>query len=340
MPRKSYPEYHKTLLEKSAYPSAPRRIKFEETHRSYLYRTGSHLYKIRKPGPLYSSLAVKERFTQEACRLGRHWGGDLMEEAVPIVRTPAGFALGGEGEPVEYALKMTQLSDNYWLDKLQAQGKITPTAIGRLARFLAERHAESKVEEKTTNAGRPENYMALVDEVVYQSRKYVPHTLTEPMLEMIARPLARFVEDFRKLFLRRNKRGRIVECHGAFIPEHIYIRGMDIRAISPLEGQPKYRILDSTNDVATLTNELRRMGADDLAELFVKRYTSASHDRDLVKLLPAYQVLRAMHAGLLQSEWLAELPEDHPEREERISLAGAYFNLAVRASREIPRSEA
>lgn len=339
MARKSYPEYHKTLLEKSTYPSAPRRIKFEETHRSYLYRTGSHLYKIRKSSPLYSSLAVKERFAQEACLLGRHWGGDMMEEAVPIVRTPAGFTLGGEGEPVDYLLKMAQLSDNYWLSKLMVQGKITPTAMGRLARFLAERHGESTIEEKSGNAGRPENFMELLDEVIYQSKKYVSLTLTEPMLELISRPLARFVEDFRKLFLRRMKRGRIVEGHGAFVPEHIYIRGMEIRAISPLEGQPKYRILDSTNDVATLTIELRRMGEEDLAELFVKRYTSASHDRDLAKLLPAYQVLQSMHAGLLQSEWLAELPEDHPEREERISLAGAYFNLAVQASREIPHPD-
>ena len=59
MTKKLYPEFHKALLDQTLYPSATRRIKFEETHHSYLYKTGDHVYKIPKPGPLFSSLAVK-----------------------------------------------------------------------------------------------------------------------------------------------------------------------------------------------------------------------------------------------------------------------------------------
>lgn len=338
MVKRSYPEYHKALLEQSSYPSAPRRIKFEETQRSYLYKTGEAIYKIRKTGPVYSALAIKERFAQDALRLGRRWTGDVVQEVVPIVKGPQGYALGTEGHPVDYALKMSQLSDTYWLSHLIAQQKLTPTALGRLARFLSEHHEAAALEEKAADAGRPEFFFALMEEIFYQSKKYINQTLTEPMLEMVTRPLGKFVDDFRKLFHRRQKRGRVVDGHGAFVPEHIHIRGTDIHAIAPLDGQRKYRVLDAANDLATLLNALAVLGAHDTAELFLKRYIAASKDRELQRILPAYQTLQAMRSGLLQSEMLAELDAKDKQREAVAKGASAQFQLAVQMARQIPKS--
>ncbi|NIR96643.1 MAG: hypothetical protein GWO39_00765, partial [Gammaproteobacteria bacterium] len=81
----------------SAYPVAPRRIKFDESRHSYFYRTGAHVYKIRKTSHIYSSPAIKERYAQEALRLGQHWAGDVVEAVLPIVRTAEGHALGAPG---------------------------------------------------------------------------------------------------------------------------------------------------------------------------------------------------------------------------------------------------
>lgn len=332
------PEYHKALLDQATYPSATRRIKFVETPTSYHYWTGTHRYKIRKTSPVYPNLAIKERYAHEALRLGRRWAPEVVEAVVPIVRrAEGGFALDGPGEPVDYAVRMVQLLDTYWLHKLVPADKITQTGWGRLARFLAEHHATAASEESAAAAGRPEHFRALADEVFYQCKKYLGRTLTQAMLDMVTRPLYRYLDEGRKAFLRRVKKGRIVGGHGAFVPQHVYMRGTDVQAVAPLEAQRKFRVLDAASDVATMVNELERVGAHEGAELFLKRYVSASRDRELARVLPAYRALRAMRSGLVHSERMAERPEGDAEREALLQSAHEYFNLAVQNARQIVR---
>lgn len=337
MTRRAYPEYHKALMEKATYPSALRNVKFEETRRSFLYRTGDSVYKIRKTNTVYASLAIKERYALEALRLGQRWAPDVVQGVVPIVRNDAGFALGGPGEPLEYALKMAQVSDHYWLHRVVENGKFSQLAVGRLARYLAEHHAAAALENLADEAGRIDNFRALYEEVHYQSRKYVSETLSESMLELVALPLKHFLEDARKVFSRRQKRGRVVDGHGEFIPEHIHLKGTEIFAIAPLDGQRKFRVLDAAFDVACCCNGLRLLGATEASALFLKRYSAAAKDRDLLKVLPAYQTLAALRQGLLDSEALAEAPEGHPGREQLKASASSHYQLAVQTAREISR---
>lgn len=344
MTKKDYPEYHKAMMEQSTYPSAPRRIKFEETRRSYLYRTGDHVYKIRKSDHFYSSLAIKERYAQEARQLGARWAEGHGIEVFPVVKTEDGYRLhgdsgGGDHAVVDYGCKMIQFPDAYWMDRLVKQEKVSPTMVGRLARFLVEIHEGASLEEKAASAGRPENFLAQMDEVFYQAKKYVGATLSAAILEVVGHAMTRYVEEFRRLFLRRQKRGKIVDGHGAFIPPHIHLKGGDVLAISPLEGQSKFRVMDAANDVATLLNELELAGAMELSELFQKRYASTAKDRDLAHILPIYRSLQAMRSGLMLSEWLAELAEPDKSRSTIKAQAEAYFTLAVRMARAIPRPD-
>lgn len=337
MTKHAYPDFHKALLDPATYPEAPHKIRFEETRRSWLYRTGAHVYKIRKTSTLYSSPAIKERYAQLALTLGQRWAGNAVQAVVPLVRTDGSFALFGAGEPVDYALRMAQLSDAHWLARLVANGKVTPALIGRLARFVADHHADAALEEKSADAGHPDHVHLLLDELIYQSRKFAGQGVTEPVLEMIARPLGKYLEENRRLLLRRPKRGHIVDGHGALVPEHIHTHGTELHALAPLEAQAKYRVLDAANDVALLVNALARSGADELADLFAKRYGSSAKDRDLGRVLPIYRILQALRSGLARSEWAAELPPETAERNEQVREAGAWFNLALQTARELSK---
>lgn len=337
MPKHAYPDYHKALLEQATYSAAPRRIKFEETRRSYLYRTGAHVYKLRKPSALYATPAIRERYAQISLSLGQRWSREIVEAVVPVLRTPGGFALAGEGEPIDYALRMVQLPDAHWLHRLLDHGKLTPTHIGRLARFVADQHAAAAMDEKSADAGHPHRVQSLFDELIYQSKKHFGQTVSEPVLEMIVRPLTRYLEENHKLLVRRCKRGRIVDGHGALLPEHICLEGNDVHALAPLEAQAKYRQLDAANDLAVLVNALERRGEAEHIEQFVKRYASAAKDRDLARVLPVYRVLQALRDGLTRSEWIAELPPESSERSELIGHATAAYNQALHVARELPK---
>ena len=83
-----------------------------------------------------------------------------------------------------------------------------------------------------------------------------------------------------------------------------------------------------------LANEMILMGAEEEADLFVKRYIAATKDRELTKILPVYQAFQAMRSGLAYSEWIVESPERKPELSAK---AHSYFNLAVQQAREISR---
>lgn len=340
MARHAYPEFHKALLDQSLYPAAPRKIKFEETALSYLYRTGAHVYKIRKPSSVYASTAIKERYAQLALTLGRHWAPAVVEAVVPIVRTNTGFALGGPGEVVDYALRMVQLPDNYWLRRLLDAGKVTPTLMGRLARFLAERHGEAVQPERAAEGARPDELGERLVELAYQSRKYEEVTVSQPALDMIVRPMERYLEETRRTISRRPKRGRIVDGHGDFRPQHIHVRGTDICAVAPLEAQPRIRIADAAHDVATLVNCLALGEHSELAEVFVKRYATAAKDRDLGRVLPIHRVLHALRTGLACSERLGDLAPEHPDHGCRLAEARGWYNLALRVARELPRNAA
>ncbi|MDH4225419.1 MAG: hypothetical protein OEW12_07215 [Deltaproteobacteria bacterium] len=338
MTRKAYPDYHKFMMDQTSYPAAPRRIKFEETRNSLLYRTGEAVYKIRKTSPVFSSMAVKEAYAHEALTLSKRWAAGQTQGLTVIRKTPTGFVMDGQGEPAAYALKTAQLSNHFWMDYLLANDKVTPTGMGRLARYLAQAHQQFPAGEKLSQeCGRVEHFHSLFEENIYQVKKYQDKAITAPMIDMITRPMERFFEDFRKLFIKRQKKGLIVEGHGHFIPEHIHIKSKDILAISPLEGQQKYRVLDAANDVATLLNALVRANSAELGDIFLKRYITASRDRDLPKILPAYQTFQALRSGRELCEWVAMAAPDEETAKQAHQTSHEFFSLAVKRAREIPR---
>lgn len=337
MTRKLYPEYHKALLEQTLYPSATRRIKFEETRSSYVYKTGDHVYKIAKPSAYFSSLAVKERYIAEALAHGQLWAGDCYEAMVPILSANGTFTVGGEGTAVDYALRMKQLTGHHFGDELLAAGKLNAPALGRVARFLSDMHKAHPLGTGAAEAGRPEHFRDLFDEIGYQVKKYIGQNLSEAMFEMIARPVERFIDEGRKIFLRRTKRGRIVDGHGEFVPDRVFLKGKDVLALTPISVPNKYRHLDAANDVATFRNALHLTGAAEAEDVFLKRYMSSARDRDLPRILPAYEVFQALRAGLDYCEWRVEAGPGAPEFAGLGHKAQEQFNLALHRAREVPK---
>ena len=99
------PTYLEALKKSEAYSDSPQKIKFEETQGSYLFHADAQLYKIKKTGNEFASLAVKEVFCREECRLLMHYNPEWSAELVTLNRTESGYQLAGkEGEIEEYVL--------------------------------------------------------------------------------------------------------------------------------------------------------------------------------------------------------------------------------------------
>ncbi len=326
-------ELVKALHEPEAYNNSPKSIKLLETTTSYLFRADDQLYKIKKMGNEYATLAVKEAFCHEECRLSRRFNPNWQLEVLPVKAQNAKLKIGDvEGETIEYALKMEALPDQWLLSQLLVKNKVTEKNIESIATRIAEIHAISPAKDRAAESGKPEPFRALCDDMLFQLKRYFEASLTQPILDMIRHPLEKFIDDHKRLFSKRQKKGRIVLGHGAFLPEHIFVNGDQVFFISPQEVQKKLAVLDVANDVSSLTVELARMGKTELFDAFLKQYLDVSNDQDLLRMLPLYQTYCALKQGVKTCELKVA------QQDEKLgTLAMEYFNLAVRFSREIPR---
>ncbi len=327
-------ELVKALKEPAAYHNSPKTIKLRETSTSFLFKADDQLYKIKKSGNEYATLAVKEAFCREECRLSQRFNPNWPLEVLPVMEHNGELKIGGtEGEIIEYALKMEALADQWSLSQLLAKDKLTIKHISKIATRIAEIHAVSPAKDTAAVSGKPESFRALCDDMLFQLKRYFEASLTQPILDMIRHPLEKFINDNKRLFNKRQKKGRIVLGHGAFLPEHIFVCGDQVHFISPQEVQKKLAVLDVANDVSSLTVELARMGKTELFDAFVQQYLEVSNDQDLLKMLPLYQTYCALKQGVKTCELKVSQQND-----DLGTLAMDYFNLAVRFSREIPRA--
>ncbi len=124
----AYPPLVQSLLRPEAYPHRPRRVRLVETHISYVFLAGPYAYKVKKPVDFgfldYSTLEKRRYFCEEEVRLNRELCPDTHLGVVPITRTADGFAVGGDGEAVEYAVLMRRLPEARMLDRLVRRGRV------------------------------------------------------------------------------------------------------------------------------------------------------------------------------------------------------------------------
>jgi aminoglycoside phosphotransferase family enzyme len=339
MPTSQHPPFVAALRKKEAYTEAVGKVRFLETSTSYIFKAGEHYYKVKKTDHEYSNLAVKQAFCQEEAKLLRRCNGeDLNAEVVPINAQAESFTLGLAGSPVEYALKTTALTEKNLVSQLLAQQKLSTMAVGRIARKLAQFHTEAATDDKTAQTqGRPEVLRNFSEDMLYQMKRHFDESFTQPIQDMIRHPLERFLDEQTKLFQRRIKKHRILECHGALLPEHIHVKGTTVVLLSPQEVQRKQVVLDATYDVATFSIELLRHKAEELNDSFLDRYLRSSRDRtDMQQLLPLYQTFVALRQGVHTCEERLALKRSEAEHQEFQQRAVQYFNLAVRFARQLP----
>ena len=329
----SQSELVEVLKNPASYATQPKSIKLRETDSSYLFEGDEWLYKIKKEGNEFPTLAVKEAYCHEECRLSQSFNPNWTSNVLTILEQNGDIKIGGtEGEPVEYALQMGNLPEKWLLSRLLENDAVSKKNMTNIAERISEIHSNNSAKDKAAESGKAESFRALCDDMLFQMKRYFDASMTQPILDMIRHPLEKFIDQNKRIFSKRHQKGRIVHGHGAFLPEHIFVSEKVVHFISPQEVHRKLADLDVANDVSSLTIELTRLGKNELAEIFLNHYLEISNDLDLQKMLPLYQTYCSLKQGVKTCE-LKVARED----EKLGTLAMEYFNLAVNFSREIPR---
>ncbi len=124
--------------------AAVRRI---DTHAASVFLAGDRAYKVKRavrfPFLDYSTLAKRKAACEAELAVNRPFAPQIYLGAVPITRTDGGLALGGDGEPVEWAVAMRRFDESATLDRLADRGKIDRALADELGRVVTAAHARA-----------------------------------------------------------------------------------------------------------------------------------------------------------------------------------------------------
>jgi uncharacterized protein len=154
------------LRDPAAYPHAVSgAVELIETHISWVLLAGEFAYKIKKPIQNhfldYSTLELRKECCDKELRLNRRFASELYLDVVGIGEREGGLCVGdGEGEPLEFAVKMKRFpADGLLKDRLNS-GHVHLAEVRQLAARIAKFHDEAAWVEATSRFGSLEVLLA------------------------------------------------------------------------------------------------------------------------------------------------------------------------------------
>ena len=325
------PELVEALLKPEAYPETPPKVEMVQTQMSFVFLTGDYVYKVKKPVNLgyldYTTLDKRHFYCQREVELNQRLCPEVYLGVVPITRDRGGILIAGEGEVIEYAVKMRHLPRQAMMDVLLASNRVSPEMVTSVAQKLAEFHRKAETSATISAFGDLDTITQNTEENFSQTEKYIGNTITRDRYQHIKDYTESFIEHNVPLFHQRIAEGRIRDCHGDLHAAHICFHD-GIYIYDCIEFNDRFRYCDVASEVAFLAMDLDHYGRADLSSCFISAYIDASGDKELSRLLDFYKCYRAYVRGKVEGFKLDDPHISAEEKERVLSVARGYFELA------------
>src|SRR3989337_124658 len=139
------------LMKPEAYNEDPGQIELIQTHISFVFLTKNFAYKVKKAVDFgfvdFTTLEKRRFFCEKELELNKRLGGDMYLEVVPINKSSI-IKIKGEGETVEYAVKMKRMPQEKMLSKLFEKNKVDDELVERVAKTIADFHSKAETNSK------------------------------------------------------------------------------------------------------------------------------------------------------------------------------------------------
>lgn len=323
------------LSQPKLYPHAVEQVKVIETHISWILLAGDYAYKVKKDVTLpfadFSTLEARRYYCEQELELNRRLAPELYLDVATITGSATYPELDGEGEVIEYAVRMLRFEQDEIFHQLLASGELTPELMRQLASRIAEFHAELPPAAGDSGYGTPE---AVLEPALANFREMAQQRAPTRAAEL--EELRQWTESEGKklhpLFAQRHRDGFIRECHGDLHLGNIArVEGRPV-AFDCLEFSAELRWIDVINEVAFVVMDCIDRGRSDLGYHFLDAYLQVRGDFDGVALLRFYMVYRAMVRAKVQGLQAGQADDEGaPDRAEQLrAAADEYVTLAQR----------
>jgi uncharacterized protein len=312
-----------------AYSPVSATVERIETHASIVFLAGDHAYKVKR-AVRYSFLdfsTVEKR--RAAClnelRVNRRTAPQLYLDVIPVTIGEGGsFRLGGEGEAVEWVLRMRRFEQAKLYDRM-AEERLDLAAMQPLAEVIASFHASAdRVLSPDQSVVPLENILRDNAQVLAANPDDIPH--------QAARQLAQASRDKLALSLLLEARGRggfVRHCHGDLHLRNIVeIDGAPV-LFDAIEFDDRLATIDVLYDLAFLLMDLGKRKLRPHANVLLNAYLDAGRDTGNLVGLAALPLFLSMRAAIrAKVELLRASTVAQDQAESARGVARGYFELA------------
>ena len=326
------------LSDPASYSDHPPQVERRETHFAWVFLAGSRAYKLKKPSHLrgadWRTTEAREFACREELRLNRRLSAPTYLGVEPLIETPAGFRIGGDGRAVDWLLVMRRLDERRMLDSLLTTGKLSASDLDAVLRFLVDFYRS-----RDPLPFAPETYLgritARIDEALTALQR--PELgLPGERVAPLARELRGACESLRPELAGRASARRIAEVHGDLRAEHVWL-GPPVQVIDAMEVYADLRMLDTAEEIAMLALDCQRTAVPWAAAYLRDHYRDLAKDPCSNRLFEFYMALRAAtHAKL--AIWHLDDPQQFPDPApwraralKSVAVALRHCQAAVRA---------
>ncbi|KYK29068.1 hypothetical protein AYK20_00655 [Thermoplasmatales archaeon SG8-52-1] len=324
----------KDLMIPSYYPENPKKITLAQTHISSVFIGDKFVYKIKKPvnfGFLdFSTLEKRKYYCEKEVKLNSRFSSDVYLGVYPITFDGKKHVINGEGDVVEYAVKMRRLPDEDLMKFRFKKGKINFEDIKKISKAIADFHKISPKSKEIDKYGSIEVVKYNTDENFQQTAQFLGSSISEKQYEELKNWTDDFYRENKELFLRRIKDGKIRDCHGDLHMEHICIAD-PIIIFDCIEFNDRFRYSDILSDIAFLLMDLEFNDGNLLSKSLCKSYIKYAEEKDddlTYDLIKFYKTYRAYVRGKVTSFILNDSTITNEKKIEAKNIAKKYFKLA------------
>ena len=317
------------LRRPETYPVAAQRVEAIETHISWVFLVGEHVYKLKKPVRYsyldFRTLDARHQDCLEEVRLNRRLAEGTYLGVVPLAEDCDGrLSVDGKGCVVDWLVHMKRLPRKRMLDSLIDSGKLQAVTLRSVAELLADFYHTLPAVEIAAD-----EYLRRFADDIAENRGELSDpffALDTGQVNAICDAQENFLQRQENAFRQRVDEGRVIEGHGDLRPEHVCLTGPPV-IIDCLEFNRGFRILDAVDELAYLAMECERLGAGWVREELFACYTRITNDHPPSELLHFYASYRATLRAKI-AIW-HNLDDGAAEIEKWIQRAKEYLVLAA-----------
>jgi aminoglycoside phosphotransferase family enzyme/predicted kinase len=261
---------------------------------------------------------------QSEIAVNRAFAPAIYRGVVAVTRDASGkLAIGGTGEPVEWAVDMRRFDESQTLDHLAAAGRIDDALADALGRAVAAAH-------RTASAVTNANFTGTLAKIIAQNETELagePDLFSLQQLRALAMATRAAFERVKLLLDARERAGLVRRCHGDLHLGNIALIDGKPVLFDALEFDDRIATGDVFYDLAFLLMDLIERGFPGAANIVLNRYltdTQRLHDFDALAALPLFMSVRAA----IRAKVTAARRRQSDARAELTHRARAYAALA------------